>query len=101
MIDVLKWPILLGLVTLEGLTVLIAIGIVLQLATYGFLAWIAGAAGWLVPNSPIMYKTWRKIKEEDGKAKIMQEGWEGTEDMKKAVQEYRELLAEQAKSKSN
>ena len=98
--SVLKYPVLIGLFFLEGLTVLLACGAALVAVQHGVvIGWLSAATTWALINSPIIYKVWRKIKEEDSKAKIMQEGWEGTEDTTKAVQEYEDLLKKQRHKK--
>ena len=98
--SVLKYPVLLGLFALEAFTVLLAFGVALVTLQHGiFTSWLSAAASWALMNSPIIYKVWRKIREEDSKAKIMQEGWEGNEDTTKAVREYQDLLKKQRHKK--
>ena len=100
-VSVLKYPVLIGLFFLEGFTVFLAMALAFITPQYGVLVrWLFAAGSWGLMNSPIIYKVWRKVREEDSKAKAMQipkEGWEGTEDTAKAVKEYQDLLSRQRK----
>jgi MFS-type transporter involved in bile tolerance (Atg22 family) len=101
--DVFKWPILLGLFFAEALATLVSVGVILQftyVSRYSLIiGYIGGALVWCLFNSPLLYYVWRRIKEEDSEAKIMSEGWEGSENIPKAVQNYQELLAKQRDKK--
>jgi len=92
----LKYPFLLALLSLEGLTVLIAVFIVMAAsASYGLIGgYMAGIGVWCALNSPIIYRTWRRIKEEDDALyrKVISEGWEGKKSTSELVDEYEELL---------
>jgi hypothetical protein len=92
----LKYPFLLALLSLEGFTMLIAVVIIMTAsASYGLIGgYMAGIGVWCALNSPIIYKTWRKIKEEDDALhrKVMSEGWEGKKSTSDLVDEYEELL---------
>jgi len=92
----LKYPVLLALISLEGITVLVAAVIAMTTtASYGLMEGYATGIGiWCAMNSPIIYKTWRKIKEEDDELhrKVMSEGWEGKKTTSELVDEYEELL---------
>jgi len=92
----LKYPFLFALVSLEGLTVLGAVVIAMTTtASHGLIeGYMTGIGIWCGLNSPMIYKIWRKIKEEDDELhrKVMSEAWEGKKSTSELVDEYEELL---------
>lgn len=99
---ILKWPFLIGLLSFEGFTVLIALWGIFWANTQAFsfgIPYLVGFGVWASLNSPILYLAWRKIKEEDSKAKIMTEAWESRKDTKTLVKEYQDLCEKKKKRK--
>jgi hypothetical protein len=89
---VLKWPIVLGLMTAT-----VAYG-VLGTIYVGFLfGLIPAVAFFLLIQSVLIYYVIIKIREEDKESKIMKEGWEGRTDTDEVIEEYLKLVEEEKK----
>lgn len=100
--SILKWPVLLGLFGAEVLAFWVAIlgigwaiGAGLNIA----LVYLFGIAVWSALNSPVIYLTVKKIREERSDAKIKAEGWEGHKTTEELVKEYQEILDEEKEGK--
>lgn len=88
--DVLKWPVILGLLYLNSMTLLIVM--VLAYYTIPLPLSLGVWPYWLLMESPIIYYVWRRIQHEDSMARVMSENWEGTKSTDELVDEYQKLL---------
>ncbi|HVP16130.1 MAG TPA: hypothetical protein VMT42_02050 [candidate division Zixibacteria bacterium] len=94
---ILHYPVILAMLGFDAVVVLPG-AVILGTVVLGGLTGVIVAV--VLSQLPVEILVILKIREEDSKAKIMQEGWEGTENTAKAVQEYQELLAKQKQKKS-
>jgi hypothetical protein len=85
---ILHYPVLLVLFGFDAVVVLPS-AVILGSRIGGPLGAVAAV---VVSQLPVEIFVYRKIKEEDSKAKLMTEAWETTKNTQQLVEEYEELL---------
>lgn len=89
LVGVLRLPLMMGLFALDCVCgVLVSLYVGIQFGA------VLGVLCFLLIQSWFIYLIVERIREEDKTSKIMKEGWEGSEDTKKIVEEYLKLIKE-------